>query len=244
MVTIVGSDIPTGDEVKWYMGGAEATLIKKELTESSGAITLESGKKAEFGSVFVVDADGNPTDQMLELSAIAPSDVAATETTGTSFVRTSAAGSDTVTAYYLDMETTALEQVMACKDVSTNLSIDTKETEVHGQTQKLQKTGAATRTASLEEVDYNDALVGAIFGDYVSDSPVAGDKKWTDNFTATKKISALVGKQYQSGVLIKKWCLMGCQVSKIDSSFPTADFYSKSMDFLVDYMVSTTLVSN
>ena len=241
MATIVGSDIPTGDEVKWYMGGAEATLVQEDLVESSGIITLS--KKAEFGSVVVVDADGAMTATMLELTTVGTPNVAASEATGTNFVDTGGAAA-TVTAYYIDRETTDLVQVMACKDVSSNLSIDTKETEVHGQTQKLQKTGAATRTASLEEVDYNDTLVGAIFGDLISDSPVAGDKKWTDNFTATKKISALVGKQYQSGVLIKKWYLMGCQVTKIDSSFPTADFYTKSMDFLVDYMVSTTLVPN
>ena len=65
MATIVGSDIPTGDEVKWYMGGAEATLVQEDLTESSGVITL--GNTAEYGSVFVVDSDGNPTTQMLEL---------------------------------------------------------------------------------------------------------------------------------------------------------------------------------
>lgn len=241
MVTIVGSDIPTGDEVKWYMGGAEATMVQEDLVESAGVITL--GHKAEFGSVVVVDADGAMATTMLELTTTGP-DVTATEATGTEFVKTSASGTATLTAYYIDIATTALVQVMACKDVSSNMAIDTKETEVHGQTQKLQKTGAATRTASLEEVDYNDTLVGAIFGDLIADSPVAGDVKWVDNFTATKKISALVGKQYQSGVLIKKWYLMGCQVSKIDSSFPTADYYSKSMDFLVDYMVSTTLVPN
>jgi len=240
-MTIVGSDIPTGDEVKWYMGGAEVTLMKEVLSETAGVITLS--KTAEFGSVVTVDGDGAMTDQMLELATGGGS--AADETLGTFEVRTSAAGSATdITAYYIDIATTALVQVMACKDVSTNLSIDTKETEVHGQTQKLQKTGAATRTASLEEVDYNDTLIGAIFGDLIADSPVATDVKWTDNFTATKKISALVGKQYQSGILIKKWYLMGCQVSKIDSSFPTADFYTKSMDFLVDYMVSTTMVPN
>lgn len=240
MVTIVGSDIPTGDEVRWYMGGAEATMIKEDLVESSGVITLS--KTAEFGSVVTVDADGAMTTQMLELDTAGTG--AATEALGTFKVQTSAAGTAAITAYYIDIGTTALVQVMACKDVSSNLAIDTKETEVHGQTQKLQKTGAATRTASLEEVDYNDTLIGALFGDLIADSPVATDVKWTDNFTAAKKISALVGKQYQSGVLIKKWYLMGCQVSKIDSSFPTADYYSKSMDFLVDYMVSTTLVPN
>lgn len=240
MVTIVGSDIPSGDEVKWYMGGAEVTLMQEDLVESSGVITLS--KTAEFGSVVTVTAAGVVTDQMLELDTAGTG--AADETLGTFKVQTSASGSDTMTAYYLDKETTALVQVMACKDVSSNMTIDTKETEVHGQTQKLQKTGAATRTASLEEVDYNDTLVGAIFGDLIDASPIAGDKKWVDNFTAAKKISGLVGKQYQSGVLIKKWFLMGCQVSKIDSTFPTADYYSKSMDFLVDYMVSTTLVPN
>lgn len=240
-MTVVGSDIPSGDEVLWYMGGAEITQVQEDLVETAGVITL--GNKAEFGSVVVVDADGAMATTMLELTTTGP-DVAATEASGTEFVKTSAAGTATLTAYYIDIGTTALVQVMACKDVSTNLSIDTKETEVHGQTQKLQKTGAATRTASLEEVDYNDTLIGAIFGDLIADSPVAADVKWTDNFTATKKISALVGKQYQSGVLIKKWYLIGCQVSKIDSSFPTADFYTRSMDFLVDYMVSTTLVPN
>ena len=240
MVTIVGSDIPTGDEVKWYIGGAEATLIQEDLVESSGVITLS--KTAEFGSVVVVDANGDMTSQMLELDTAGTG--AATEALGTFKVQTSAAGTATVTAYYIDIETTALVQVMSCKDVSTNLAIDTKETEVHGQTQKLQKTGAAVRTASLEEVTYDDVLIGVVFGDYIADSPVAGDFKWTDNHTATKKISALVGKQYQSGVLIKKWYLMGCQVSKIDHTFPTADYYTDSLDFLVDYMVSTTLVPN
>ena len=239
MATIVGSDIPSGDEVKWYMGGAEATLIKEDLTVVGEKITLS--KTAEFGSVVAVDSDGAMTNEMLELASGGGS--AADEALGTFQVDVGTT-SGTVTAYYIDRETTALVQVMACKDVSSNMSIDTKETEVHGQTQKLQKTGAASRTASLEEVDYNDDLIGALFGDLIADSPVSGDVKWTDNFTSAKKISALVGKQYQSGVLIKKWYLMGCQVTKLDSSFPTADFYSKSMDFLVDYMVSTTLVSN
>jgi len=239
MATIVGSDIPTGDEVKWYMGGAEATLIQEDLVVSSEKITLS--KTAEFGSVVVVDSDGAMTNEMLELDSAGTGD--ASEALGTFQVDVGTT-TGTVTAYYIDIMTTPLVQVMACKDVGSPMGVDSKETEVHGQTQKLQKTGAAARTASLEEVDYNDTLIGALFGDLIADSPLAGDVKWTDNFTSAKKISALVGKQYQSGVLIKKWYLMGCQVTKIDSAFPTADYYSKSMDFLVDYMVSTTLVPN
>ena len=144
-------------------------------------------------------------------------------------------------ANYLDIETTALTQVMACRDVNTSLSIDTKETSVHGQTQKLQKTGAVARTVTLEEVDYNSAFVRAIFGDEHTASPAASKEKWTDKFTGVKKISALVGIQTVSGVVTKKWFLMGCQVTKIDHSFPTEDYYAKSMEFLVDYMLTVDL---
>ncbi len=236
-MTIVGTDIPTGDEVKWYMGGATGTLIKETLTEAVGVITLS--KKAEFGSVFVVDANEDPTTQMLELQT--DGTTPATETSGTNKVKTSTAGTAQVTAYYVDIETTALAQVMACKDVNTSMDIDTKEASVHGQPQKLKKTGAATRTASLEEVDYNDDLIAAIFGDQHTSSPASGQKKWIDNFTAVKKISALIGKQTQSGTLKKKWFLFGCQVTKIEHSFPTEDYYAKSMEFLVDYMMSVDL---
>ena len=236
-MTIVGTDIPSGDEVKWYNGGPSAELIKEDLVEAAGLITLTAN--AEFGSVFVVTAAGVPTDTITEL--LTNGTDPATEAAGTAKVRTSVAGTTTVTAYYLDNTTTALVQVMACKDVSTSLDIDTKETEVHGQTQKLQKTGAASRTASLEEVDYNDDLIAALFGDQVTASPATGQKKWTDNFTGAKKIAALVGIQTVSGTVAKKWFLMGCQVTKIEHSFPTADYYAKSMDFLVDYMVSVEL---
>jgi len=237
-MTIVGSDIPSGDEVKWHMGGAEATLILAEalVADASDQITLS--KKAEFGSVFVVDVSDDPTVVMLEFQA--DGTTPATESSGTEIVTVDTSGT-TYYAYYLDIETTDLVQVMACKDVSSSLDIDTKETEVHGQTQKLQKTGAASRTASLEEVDYNDDLIAALFGDQHTASPAASKKKWTDNFTGAKKIGALVGTQTVSGVVTKKWFLMGCQVTKIEHSFPTADYYAKSMDFLVDFMVSVEL---
>ena len=238
MATIVGTDIPSGDEVKWYMGGAEATLITAEelVADASDQITLS--KQAEYGSVFVVDANDDPTTVMLEFQddGTTPS----TEASGTDIVTVDTSGT-TYYAYYIDIETTALTQVMACKDVSSSLSIDTKETEVHGQVQKLQKTGAAARTVSLEEVDYNDDLVAAIFGDQHTASPAADMKKWTDKFTGVKKISALVGKQTQSGTLMKKWFLMGAQVTSLEHSFPTADYYSKNMEFMVDFMVSVDI---
>ena len=238
MATIVGTDIPSGDEVKWYMGGAEATLITAEelVADASDQITLS--KNAEYGSVFVVDVNDVPTTVMLEFQT--DGTTPATEAVGTKIVTVDTSGT-TYYAYYIDIETTALTQVMACKDVSSSLSIDTKETEVHGQVQKLQKVGAAARTVSLEEVDYNDDLIAAIFGDQHTASPAADMKKWTDKFTGVKKISALVGKQTQSGTLKKKWFLMGAQVTSLEHSFPTADYYTKSLEFMVDFMVSVDI---
>ena len=232
MSDIVGTDIPTGDEVKWYQGGAQIT--NEELTEVAGKITLS--KKAEFGSVWVLQEDGTVSGEMLEFQA--DGSTPATDASGTNIVQTSAAGTDKMYAYYVDIETSALVQVGACKDVKTSLSVDTKEEAVHGQVTKLKKVGATSRTADLEELDYNDNFIAAIFGDQAADTPAAGDKKWTDNFTGVKKIAVLVGKQIQSAVLKKKYFLIGCQATKLDQDFPTEDYYAKSFSFLVDYMMS------
>ena len=233
MSDIVGTDIPTGDEVKWYQGGAQIT--NEELTvDASNQITLS--KKAEFGSVWVLKADGLVTDQMLEFQA--DGTTPATDADGTNMVTTGDTSGNKNYAYYVDIETTALTQVAACKDVKTAMSVDTKEGAVHGQVTKLKKVGATSRTADLEELDYNDDFIAAIFGDQATATPAAGDKKWTDNFTGVKKIAVLVGKQLQSAVLKKKYFLIGCQATKLDQDFPTEDYYAKSFSFLVDYMMS------
>ena len=243
-MTIVGSDIPTGDEVKWYIGGAEATQITAEELVADASGNIDLGFTAEFGSVFVVDSNDDPTEDIIEYQAdgsTAATEASGCEVVGLDVATPADASGNTYYAYYVDIETTALAQVMACKDVSSSLSIDTKETSVHGQIQKLKKTGAASRTVSLEEVDYNDALVIAIFGDSHSNSPSTGKEKWIDNFTGAKKISALVGKQTVGGVVTKKWFLIGCQVTSLEHNFPTEDYYAKSMEFLVDYMQTVDL---
>jgi hypothetical protein len=241
MTIVVGSQVPSGNKVGWYYGGAEALIITEDLVEATGVVELS--KKAEYGSVIARTAADAMTTQMLELTTIGP-DVAATDATGTSFVRTSAGGSDTMTVYYLDIETTALKQIIGCKDVSSPLSIDTKETEVHNQTQKLQITGAATRTFTAEQVNYNILFKSAIFGDLIPDSPEVGMYKFTDKYTSVKKLSAVVGKWVVDGTLKKKWVYYGLQVTKMDNSHPTADFYADSMDFTVDDMVETDIVPN
>ena len=234
MTSIVGSDIPSGDEVTFYYGGTQITA--ESCVETAGVITL--AKTAEYGSVMVVTALGVKSTTMLELNEAG--DGEATEALGTFKVQTSAAGTDTLYAYYIDIETSVLVELFACQDVASDMSMDTKVAEVHGQITKLKKTGATDRTVTLSELDYSDAFIGAIFGDYVDASPAAGDKKWNDNHSGVTKLGCLVGKQYVAGVLTKKYILVGCQVSKIGSKFPTADYYAKDMEFLVDYVQFVT----
>ncbi|RLD18802.1 MAG: hypothetical protein DRI69_09655 [Bacteroidetes bacterium] len=240
-ITVVGSDIPSGGSVAWYYGGAEARMITEDLVESAGVVTLT--KVAEYGCVLARTAADAMSPTMEELTTISP-DVAATDATGTKYLRTSAAGTDTMTVSYLDTETTALKQIIGCKDVSSPFSIDTKETEVHNQSQKLQLTGAGARTFTAEQVYYNLDFLGAIYGDLIADSPAAGMYKFTDKHTSIKKLSAVVGKWVVDGSLIRKWFYIGLQVTKIDNSHPTADFYTNSMDFTVDSMVMTDVVPN
>lgn len=239
MATIVtGSVTPSGEEIQWFMGGAEATLIEAEelVTDASNNITLS--KTAEFGSVFVVDADDVKPTVMLEMQTdgVTP----ATESSGTKTVTCAGVG-DTLFAYYLDTETTDLVQVMSCQGVSSPRSIDTKETTIAGQVNKLQKTGASARTASLEKVSYNDDFIAAIFGDQHTASPAADQTKWIDKFTSVKKISALVGVQTVSGTIKRKYFLMGCQVTSMADEFPADDYFTEKMEFLVDYMVRVKL---
>ena len=240
-IIVVGSNIPTGNEIRWYCGGPEANIITEDLTEVDGLITLS--KKAEYGCITARTADDEMTVAMTELTTISP-DVAATDATGTSYVRTSPTGSETITAHYVDIETTALTQIIAAKDVSSPLSIDTMDTPIHGQTQKLQKTGAAARTFSIEQVDYDMNFMGAVFGDLIEDSPATGMFKFTDKYSSMKKLSLVVGKRLVDGVLTKKWFYIGLQITKIDTTLPCADWYARSMDFTVDSTVETDMVPN
>lgn len=242
-IIVVGSDIPSGNKIAWYYGGVGALVITEDLVvDANGAVELS--KKAEYGSITCRTAAGAMTATMLELTTVGTPDVAATDATGTSFVDTGEVAATTVTVHYLDIATTALAQIIGCKDVNSPLSIDTTETEVHNQTQKLQLTGAAARTFTAEQVDYNMLFMGAVFGDVIANSPAAGMYKFTDKYTSVKKLSAVVGKRVEDGVLLKKWVYYGLQVTKIDNSHPTADFYARSMDFTVDSLTETDIVPN
>lgn len=231
MTELAGSDIPSGDEVKWYAGGMVYT---ESHTVSAGEATAECfplTKKAEYGSVWA--RIGTTNKVVLEYSD--GSKTAATETTDTTHIGyTGIAENDVVELLYLDVETSDIVHIAAAQDVKFSLSIDSRSVAVSGQVPKVKKTGAYTISADLEELDYNNVFLAAVFGRQVSDSPDTGDYKWSEVIDGVTKIGALVGKRWVSGVMVKKYIMFGCMASKIDQSLLVADFYAKSFSFTVD----------
>lgn len=231
-MTVVGTDIPQGQEVKWFIGGVQKTETK---TVTAGDVTagyLALAKKAEYGSV-IITVNGVVTACLEKTAAGA---AAASETTGTNTISyTNMTAADEVVMYYLDIETTPLTQVAACKDVKTSISADEKSTAIHGQANKIKVIGAIEQEAELEELHYNQSFIAACIGDQVTGSPATGMSKLTTKYSGMKKIGAMVGKRYNtSGAITYKWILYGAQVKGIDKDFPTDDMYKDSIKVSVD----------
>lgn len=232
-MTIVGSDVPKGLEVKWYAGGV---ATEETVTVSAGQKTDGIGLTgtAEYGSV-VATVNGVFTPVLEWKTTISTSP--ASETTGTDLISyTGIKQGDVVIIRYIDTSVTALSHVASSQDVSCSSSADTLTTAVQGQSNKIVSVGSVTNTASLKEVVYNQTFVGLCQGDTAATSPTTGKKKWTNAFSGMKKIGALVGKRYNSaGTVTYKWFLVGASATSVGQDFPTSDYYSRSMDFQLDY---------
>lgn len=240
MTTIVGSDIPVGQEVKWYAG---ATLKTETLTIDAADVTATYKaltKKAEYGSVVATKSGVSLA--VLEMQA--DGTTAATETTGCGAIKyTGITAGDSVTVQYVDIETSPLIQVAACLDVKTSFSADTKSEAIHGQANKLKTVGALEQEAELEEFQYSQDFLALILGDQVTGSPATGLTKLTTKLHGVKKIGCLVGKRYNTaGAVTYKWFLIGAQATSVDKEFPTEDFYKDSVKFTCDEYLEVDLV--
>lgn len=244
-MTVVGSDIPSGQQVKWYAGGVVTT---ETLTIAAGDVTAKYKaitKKAEYGSVVVTRA-GVVVSSVTEKIGSATAD--ATEALGCEgigFETGILVENDVVTVQYLDIETTPLVQIAACMDVKTSISTDTKEAAVHGQANKLKTIGAISQEAELEEFQYSQAFISTVLGDSITGTPATGMSKLTTKVSGVKKIGCLVGKRYGTGytTVTYKWFLIGAQCTGVDKEFPTEDFYKDSMKFTVDEYLEVDLVA-
>jgi len=236
MADVVAADVPTGTEVKWY-GGGEVAQISHTVTSgeaSAKGFALGGTYLMEYGSVWctVNDVQVKVTENFGDVST------AATETTGTNFVKfDTLTTSDVVVVYGVDISTVTLKHVATCKDVKSDTKASSKKEAVHGQSTKLVTVGVAESTASLEELMYTLDFVGIVFGDVVADSPTSGWSKHSNKTHAFKKIGALVGKRRNSsGVVIDKFFLIGAYANSYGQSFPTEDLYKESLAFDCDYI--------
>lgn len=232
MSDIVGSDIPQGSEVRWYAGG---TLVHETIVATSGQteVTFSGGATAEYGSVLVTINGALP-------ATITETGSEAAGSTKVTF--TAAVLNDTIDVYYIKTTGAALKQVATCQDVKADATANVKSASVHGQAVKLTSVGALENTGDMEEFYYNSDLIGLAMGDVFADAPIAGGYKWTNKFTGSRKIGALVGKRYNSsGVCTYKWFLAGAQTTGLGSTHPTEEFYKKSLKFAVDYWLEADL---
>lgn len=242
MSDIVGSDLTQGREVKWYFAGTEAGAESKTATAgdaSNGYFALAAD--AEWGSVVVY----NETDQTIVSSVTECSDAAGATPGADGTAVKSAKFSITDAKVYLIKYcaiTAALVHIGTSRDVKFTAKADEKKVSIHGQANKVVSIGATEYSGSLDEFHYNQSLISVAYGHQMTASPTTGKEKHTTAFRGMQKIGALVGKKFSSaGVCTRKYFLMGTYFTGIDDTFPTDDFYSRTLSFTADYKTETDL---
>lgn len=232
MTIITGAQIPTADQIIWYVGGYHVASGTEEVqADASGIIELTN--TAEYGSVVVLDEDGVESAQCLEL--LTNGTDPATQALGTVKVDTGAALDAKMYPDYVAIDGlgSALEEVLACQDVSFKMSADEFAEAVQDQLPKVKKTGAISWDMSLSMMDANLNFVAKIYGAKTTDSPEAGDSKQHDLTGSINDIGTLVGSRYVSGVQKRKYFVMGCCVKSLSHDYPASGFSKKSFDFTV-----------
>ena len=225
---ISGNDIPVGSEVKWYHGGILRSEERIVTANEAANGLLLLGHPAEYGSV-VGTVNGTPT----LLKQLTADDDPATDSTGTGAVAYSSMKSgDRLSIDYLDTKSAPLKHIATGTGVSTGLVLDTREEAVDGRLYKHRRTGTATRTATLEELWYSDALLAAFFGDLLVSE--TDGSLWTDEFQTSKIVPAIVGKWVQNGEVRKKYFLLSCQSASAAQTLATENYYTNRFDLLVE----------
>jgi len=238
MGDVLGSEIPKGKEVDWYAGGAG---VSETITVSAGQVTagIELTKTAEYCSV--VGKVNGAVAAFRECNGDNTTD--ATEASGATHVTYAGiTAGDVVILDYVTSEDLALFQVAASQDASCSSSGSTLSAAVNGQANKVTSSGTVSNTATMDELHYNQHLVGACLGDRIAGSPSTGKEKWTNKYHGMKKIGALIGiRRDEDGTPTYKWFLVGATANTVDSEFPTEDHYKRSMSFDVDYFTEAKL---
>ena len=138
MADLVGTDIPTGDEVKWYYAGGAAThIVNREYTLNGASMTkgkVMLGNTAEFGLVWGECTRSSTTFAVPIVEYNGASSGYATNTTNTNGFKipTQCTSSDIISIKYINVGTTALVHLASCRDVKLSRAIDSKTISVQG----------------------------------------------------------------------------------------------------------------
>jgi hypothetical protein len=229
-MTYTGSDATAGSEVHWYVGGTQASETKTVAAGDVSAGYIALAKKAEYGSVIV--KNGSTVVYATEYSG-ATGTGAATDTSGTQSIKlASMQANDVLTITYLDISTKTLSEVAMCQNVKVSFKMDSISEDVHGQVNKVKKTGATDATATLEHLDYTSAFLETFFGDSVSDA--SGNMKYTTKYTGAQKGNLVGKRRTTAGVIDKKYFLNGAEPTNIGKDFPASGMYKDSLDLNID----------
>jgi hypothetical protein len=231
--TYSGENTTQGKQVSWYIGGTTASESKIVASGDVTAGYIALAKKAEWGSV-ILQVNGVFTGCTEHSDA--SGNVIADDSTGTMSIKIAGLSVGKVlTINYLDISTSTLKQVAMCGDVKSGIKADSKQEAVMGQSTKISTVGVIEQDISFDAFYYNEQLISSVLGDVVTDA--SGNKKFTTEFSAFKKIGAMIGKKYSSdkSTVLEKWFLGGVQIDKFDLEFSADGKFQDSVSGSVDF---------
>jgi hypothetical protein len=223
MPTVTGSEIPTGDEVTWYLG------------EDITAEDVGTGDASE--TEFELDYQAMDYKETIKLDGVAKvrgTDYTVDYTGGTGGVTkitftTPPGASVAITADY----TRAIE-FAASSDASIDFEHDTIERTVYGSTTKLKKTGAGSVSAKLTDVLVDGEILGQFVGTTTADSPESGKTKFEWSGSQPLNISWVLGRVIRSSTVELLIYLENVKIKSGSLGLATDDFFEAAMEWEID----------
>ena len=241
---IISSQIPQGSEVRWYAGGEYKTESHTVTSgeASAGGFALAGGVTADYGSVWAVKVAG-AVSTPIAVEEQQTAGVWATEATGTKFVKyTGITENDVIQLAYVSIATELIHCATA-QDITFSTSTDTDSVAVQGQANKIQTTGSAENSATLNQLAYSLEFVALMYGDLLdTENETTPMKKFSNKNTAFRDVGCIVGKRRDvDGGIIRKWYLMNAKGSAANHNFPTAAKYNDAFTLVLSHYMDVVL---
>ena len=222
MTTVTGGEIPTGDEVTWYLGEA---------------VTLEAvGTGDTIETVYDLDYQAMDYKETIYLDAVLQvrdTDYTVSYTGGTGGVTqitfASPPPADPITATY-----TKAVEFAASSGVSIDFTHDTMERTVHGSTTKITKAGAGAATAALTDVLVDADILRRFVGTVTADTPATGKTEFSWSGAGPLVVPFVLGRTLRSSAVVLLTYLVNAQITDGTLDFPEDDFSAVEMEWKID----------